>query len=104
MDTKNEPKRMDQAAAAKKLDSIQARKTPVSAKLCGVPVTVVPLDGNAFRILLSMVNPGADKAAKRLDDVAANVAPWPPQGHCSAEATWDTTLHYLAMTGDLVFH
>lgn len=103
MDMENTPKRMDQAAATRKLDAIQARKVPVHAKLCGVPVTVVPMDGNAFKILLSMVNPGADAAAKRLNDVAANVEPWPPQGHCSAETTWDTTLHYLAMTGDLVF-
>lgn len=103
MDGKTDKRPLDQRRATQVLDRIQARKQPVRAKLCGVPVTVVPLDGNAFRILLSMVNRGADDAARRLNDVAANVEPWPPQGHCSAETTWDTTLHYLTMTGDLVF-
>lgn len=95
--------RLDQAQAEKILDRIQFRGQPVGAHLCGVPVNVVPLSGNMFKIFLSMVNPGVDAAAKRLNDIAANVQPWPPQGHCSAETTWDTTVHYLTMTGDLVF-
>ena len=98
-----EKKTLDQGRATRILDGIQARKQPVRAWLCGIPVNVVPMPGNAFQILLSMVNKDADKAARRLNDVAANVQPWPPQGHCSAETTWDTTLHYLVMTGDLVF-
>lgn len=95
--------RLDQAQAERILDGIQSRGQPVGARLCGVPVNVVPLSGNAFGILLSMANKDADQAARRLNDVAANVKPWPPQGHCSAETTWDTTVHYLVMTGDLVF-
>lgn len=101
MAEKPEKKPLDQEQATKILDRVQRRGKPVSARLCGVPVNLVPLPGNMFQILLSMANPGADAAAKRLNDVAANVKPWPPQGHCSAETTWDTTLHYLAMTGDL---
>lgn len=103
MDKKPEKKTLDQGQATKILDRVQAKNQPVNAKLCGVPVTVAPLPGNAFKIFLSMVNKNADRAARRLNDVAANVTPWPPQGHCSAETTWDTTLHYLTMTGDLVF-
>ena len=103
MDKKPEKKPMDQGPTTRILDGIQARRQPVRARLCGVPVNVVPMPGNSFQILLSMVNEGADKAARRLNDVAANMQPWPPQGHCSAETTWDTTLHYLVMTGDLVF-
>ncbi len=99
----DEKKTLDQARATRILDSVQNKKQPARAKLCGVPVNVMPLDGNMFQISLSMANPGADKAARRLNDVAANVEPWPPEGHCSATATWDTTLHYLTMTGDLVF-
>ena len=93
---------MDQRTATRKLEAIIVGHEPVTAKLCGIHVNVTPLPYNAFKIFLSMVNPGADKAAQRLNDVGANVTPWPPQGHCSAEVTWDTILHYLVMTGDLV--
>lgn len=94
---------MDQRRATEMLDAVQARRQAVPAKLLGVPVNVVPMAGNIFKITLSMANENAGKAATRLNDVGADIRPWPPQGHCEADCTFDTALHYLAMTGDLDF-
>ena len=94
---------MDLVKAEKKLDRVQAEGKAVPAKLLGVPVNVAPQPGNSFLVMLSMANQGAVAAARRLNDAAANVTPWPPEGHVSALCTWDTTLHYLVATDDLVF-
>lgn len=93
---------MDMRTATKKLDSVQAGKQAIPAKLCGVPVNLIPTEGNCFKILLSMANQNAMTAARRLNDVGADIKPWPPEGHCEAECTWDTTLNYLVMTDELV--
>lgn len=91
--------------AHKILSGIQAKNKPVTKRLRGAKVSVAPLDGNAFEITLDMSLPRAAKAADRLNDVGADIQPyqkpWPKTGFVRAIVTWDTMLHYLAMTGDL---
>lgn len=90
-----------QLQAGQKLDRIQHRGRATRMKLCGVPVDVRPMDGNMFRINLDMALDGSDKAARRLNDIGADITR-PFMGIVTADVTWDSTLHYLAMTGDLV--
>lgn len=91
--------------AHKILSGIQAKNKPVTKRLCGAKVSVMPLDGNAFEITLDLAVHNASKAADRLNDVGADIQPyqkpWPKTGFVRAIVTWDTMLHYLAMTGDL---
>lgn len=93
--------KVDQKSAERKLDKIQYGRKPAAMRLMGVPVSVEPLPGNMFRITLDMSLPGAKKAAARLNDAGTDIRPWPAQGIVHADATWDTTVHYLVMTGDL---
>ena len=93
--------KIDQKTAERKLDKIQHGRKPVHMRLMGVPVPVEPLDGNMFRIVLDMSLPDARKAARRLNDAGTDIRPWPAEGIVHADATWDTAVHYLAMTGDL---
>lgn len=90
-----------QLQAGQKLDRIQHRGRATRMKLCGVPVDVRPIDGNMFQITLDMALDGSDKAARRLNDIGADITR-PFMGIVTADVTWDSTLHYLAMTGDLV--
>lgn len=93
--------KVDQRSAERRLGRIQRDGKPVAMRLTGVPVSVEPLPGNMFRIALDMSLPGADKAARRLNDAGTDIRPWPAQGAVHADATWDTSVHYLVMTGDL---
>lgn len=91
--------------AHKILSCIQTKNKPVTKRLCGAKVSVMPLDGNVFEITLDLAVHNASKAADRLNDVGANIQPfrkpWAKTGIVKAVATWDTALHYLVMTGDL---
>lgn len=94
---------LSQKDAERRLDRIQSGRRPVAMRLMGAKVSVTPEPGNMFRISLDMSEPKAKTAARRLNDIGADVRPWPcPEtGLVQAETTWDSTLHYLAMTGDL---
>lgn len=94
-----EKKRLTQGQAAKALSGIQSKNRTVRKQLCGTRVAVTPLSGNAFEITLGMSLPGADRAAGRLRDVHADIDA--DGRRMTAVVTWDTALHYLAMTGDL---
>lgn len=91
--------------AEKILSGIQSRGKPVTKRVFDARASVRPLDGNAFEITLDMSLPRAAKAADRLNDVGADIQPyqkpWPKTGFVRVIVTWDTMLHYLAMTGDL---
>lgn len=91
--------------ARKILSGIQAKNRPVTKRLCGAKISIKPLDGNAFEIALDLAVPNAARAADRLNDVGADIQPfrkpWAKTGIVRAIVTWDTALHYLAMTGDL---
>lgn len=93
--------KVDQKTAERKLDRIQAAGRAVRMKLLGVPVDVRPLPGNMFEIALDMALPGSGKAARRLNDAGTDIKPWPAEGIVKALSTWDTTVHYLVMTGDM---
>lgn len=94
-------KTLPQPAAERMLDRIQACGNPVRGRLKDVPVDIMPLPGNMFRISLDASLPGAEAASGRLNDIGADIKPWPAQGITTAELTWDSTLHYLIMTCDL---
>ena len=86
------------------LEGIQAKgETPCT--LCGDPVFVAALPGNAFRFRSGYAcDPAGLKSYKRLGDVGADI--WTNDtgdgtGTYKAMATWDTTLHCLVLTGDL---
>lgn len=95
--------KLSQKDAERKLDKIQFGREPVAMRLMGAKVSVAPEPGNMFRISLDMSVPRAKTAARRLNDIGADVKPWPcpATGLVQALVTWDSALHYLAMTGDL---
>lgn len=97
--------KISKAAAERKLDAIQFGGIPMAMKLKNVPVTVEPEPGNAFRIRMDMSVPGAAAAAGFLNDVGADVRPWPcpADGDLRAVLTWDSALHYLVMPGELKY-
>lgn len=88
-------------AATKILDRVAGRTCVTDGKLMGVNVEIRPQAGHIFVIRMNMEQKGTMEAAKRLNDIAGNVSPWPPSGIVEATLTWDSTLHYLVMTGDL---
>lgn len=92
---------VSQRAAERKLDRIQFGRAPVRMKLMGAPVDVLPLPGNMFRITLDMAAPNAGAAARRLNDAGTDLRYGPGRKTVAAEATWDTSVHFLVMTGDL---
>lgn len=92
---------MDIYRATKALERVVARPFPTKAKLRGARVEIHAEPGHLFVIRMDMDQEHAQEAARRLNDVAANVTPWPPEGVVESETTWDSTLHYLAMTDDL---
>lgn len=83
--------------AIKLLEKIQHRDYPTAMDLMGVPGVLTPLDQNAFRFEMTMAYPGAAAAARRLNDVGAELDQWPPvpMGNLKAVLTWDTALHGL---------
>lgn len=99
--TFDKPNTLSQPAAEHLLDRIQACGNTVRGRLKNIPADIAPLPGNVFRISLDAALPGAETASRRLNDIGADIKPWPAQGITTAELTWDSTLHYLIMTGDL---
>lgn len=97
--------RITRNVAERKLDAIQFGGAPVSMKLNGVPVTVEPEPGNMFRIRIDASAPNASAAAGFLNDIGADIRPWPcpEDGVIQSELTWDSTLHYLIMPGNLKY-
>lgn len=89
--------------AARILERVARQRAGAKARLLGAKVTVDVEPGHLFVIRMDMDQKNAREAARRLNDVAANVTPWPPTDVVEAKTTWDTTLHYLTMTEDLKF-
>lgn len=90
------------------LEQIQKNKKSVYMRLRNVPVTVMPIYGNRFLILLDLSSDRDGKIRKCLLDTGASFGgvslnPWSKEDIAIATVTWDTMLHGLMLPGLLAF-